>query len=114
MSVASPSTKEPPDAKVGPRQVPVLLKIAALTLRTLFLGVLIVLAIRVSAPQNETIWSAYDTPADLVRLALGLVVSVWILVHLLTPPKDVHAYRTWAYLGLILAPLAVVVAVVVW
>jgi TRAP-type C4-dicarboxylate transport system permease small subunit len=114
MSVASPSTKMPPDAKLAPARVSLLLKITALASRTLFLGVLIVLAIRVSAPQNETIWSVYDTPADLVRLALGLAVSVWIFVHLLTPPKDAHAYRTWAYLGMVLAPLAVVVAVVVW
>jgi hypothetical protein len=114
MSIAGPSTKAPPDTKPGSARAPLLLLIAALVLRSLFLGTLIVLAIRVSAPQSETIWSIYDTPADLVRLALGLAVAVWILVQLLTPPKDAHACRTWAYVGLILTPMAMAVAYAVW
>ena len=106
--------EEPPDANVGSSQVPVLLRMTALILRSLFLGTLIVLAIRVSAPQSETIWSAYETPGDLVRLVLGLGAAVGILVQLFHPPKDAQAYRTWTYLGVVLAPLAVVVAVAVW
>jgi hypothetical protein len=86
----------------------------ALILRSLFLGTLVVLAIRVSAPQSETIWSAYETPGDLVRLVLGLGAAVGILVQLFHPPKDAQAYRTWTYLGVVLAPLALVVAVAVW
>jgi len=94
--------------------VPLVLRAAALLLRALFLGTLIVLAVRVSAPQNETFWSAYDTPGDLVRLILGLAVALGILIQLFRPPRDAHAYRTWASLGLVLAPLALVVAYAVW
>lgn len=94
--------------------VPFLVRAAALILRAVFLGTLIVLAIRVSAPQSETIWSAYETPGDLVRLVLGLVVAIGVLVQLLRPPKDAHAYRTWATVGIVLAPLAVLLAVAVW
>ena len=102
------------DTKEGASGVPLLVRVAALTLRALFLGTLVVLAIRVSAPQSETIWSAYETPGDLVRLVLGLAVAVGILIQLFRPPRDAHAYRTWAGLGLVLAPLAVVVAIAVW
>jgi hypothetical protein len=102
------------DPKAGAAEVPILVRVTALTLRALFLGTLVVLAIRVSAPQSETIWSVYETPGDLMRLALGLAVAVGILIQLFRPPRDAHAYRTWAGLGLVLAPLAVVVAVAIW
>jgi hypothetical protein len=95
-------------------KVPVLLRVAGLTLRALFLCTLIVIAIRVSAPQNETIWSAYETPGDLLRLVLGAVVAIGILVQLFRPPKDAQAYRTWALLGIFLTPLALVVAFAAW
>ena len=114
MAITTPSTKAPTDATPGSTRAPLLLRITALVLRALFLGTLIVLAVRVSLPQSETIWSIYDTPADLVRFALGLAVAVWILVQLLTPPKDTYAYRTWVYVGLVLTPLAVAAAVAVW
>ena len=90
------------------------MRIVGLILRAVFLCTLVVLAIRVSAPQSETIWSAYETPGDLVRLMLGAAVAIGILVQLFRPPKDAQAYRTWAYLGIILAPLAVAVAVAAW
>jgi hypothetical protein len=106
--------EEPPDATVTKSAVPALVRIVGLTLRTIFLCTLVALAVRVSAPQSETIWSAYETPGDLVRLVLGLAVAIGILVQLFRPPKDAQAYRTWAYLGIILAPLAVVVAVAAW
>jgi hypothetical protein len=106
--------EEPPDATERTRMVPVLVRIVGLILRAIFLGTLVVLAVRVSAPQSETIWSAYETPGDLVRLVLGAAVAIGILVQLFRPPKDAQAYRTWAYLGIILAPLAVVVTVAAW
>ena len=106
--------EEPPDASVTKRAVPMLMRIVALLLRAVFLGALIVVAIRVSAPQSETVWSAYETPGDLIRLVLGAAVVIGILVQLFRPPKDAQAYRTWAYLGIILAPLAVAVAVAAW
>jgi len=106
--------EEPPDATVTKRAVPTLVRIVGQILRAIFLCTLVVLAVRVSAPQSETIWSAYETPGDLVRLVLGAAVAIGILVQLFRPPKDAQAYRTWAYLGIILAPLAVVVAVAAW
>ena len=106
--------EQAPDASVTKRMVPMPVRIVGHLWRAIFLLALVVLAIRVSAPQSETIWSAYETPGDLVRLVLGAVVAIGILVQLFRPPKDAHAYRTWAYLGIILAPLAVVVAVAAW
>jgi len=112
--VNTPGTAARSDATPGKTEVPLLLRAAALILRAVFLGTLIALAIRVSAPQSETIWSAYETPGDLVRLVLGTAVAIGILVQLFRPPKDAHAYYTWAYLGIVLAPLAVVVAITAW
>jgi|SRR5215475_1502185 len=106
--------EHPPDATVQPPPVPPLVRIAGLLLRAVFLCTLVLVVVRVSAPQSETIWSAYETPGDLVRLLLGAAVAIGVLVQLFRPPKDPHAYRTWAYLGIILAPLAVVVAVAAW
>jgi hypothetical protein len=106
--------EHPPDATVKPTPVPTPVRIAGLVLRAVFLCTLVVVVIRVSAPQSETIWSAYETPGDLVRLVLGAAVAIGVVVQLFRPPKDPHAYRTWAYLGIILAPLAVVIAVAAW
>ena len=69
---------------------------------------------RVSAPQSESIWSAYETPGDLIRLVLGVAVGVWILFHLFMLPKDPEGYRTWVYLGLAVVPLALICAFAVW
>ena len=52
------------------------LRIGALALRTAFIGSLVALVMRVSSPQNETFWSAYDTPGDLIRVVLGLATPV--------------------------------------
>jgi hypothetical protein len=106
--------EHPPDASVKPPAVPAPIRIVGLVLRAVFLCTLVVVVIRVSAPQSETIWSAYETPGDLVRLIIGAAVAIGMLVQLFRPPKDAQAYRTWAYLGIILAPLAVVVAVAAW
>ena len=109
-----PLTEAPPEATLKRSEVPILLRAAGLILRAIFLCTLIVIALRVSAPQSETIWSAYETPGDLLRLVLGAAVAIGILVQLFRPPKDAPAYRTWAYLGLFLTPLAVLVAFAVW
>ena len=104
----------PSDPSLTKVPVPTLVRIVGLLLRAVFLIALVVVAIRASAPQSETVWSAYETPGDLIRLVLGAAVAIGILVQLFRPPKDAHAYRTWAYLGILLAPLAVVVALVDW
>jgi hypothetical protein len=102
------------DAKPSARDISPRLKLAGSVIRGVFMCLLLVVILRVSRPQNETIWTAYDTPADLARLALGLAACAWIIVHLFTPPRDVSAYRTWLYLGLVAVPFAIICVVLVW
>ena len=90
------------------------LRIASTVLRALFIACLLVITLRVSMPQNETIWTVYDTPGDVVRMVLGLGVCVWLLVQLFTPPKDTDHYRIWLYLGLAAVPFAVICLIAVW
>ena len=71
------------------------MRIAGIVLRSIFLCALLVVTVWVSLPQNESIWSVYETPGDLVRVALGFIVCVWILFHLFMLPKDAEGYRTW-------------------
>jgi hypothetical protein len=89
-------------------------RMAGKTLRALFIVILIVVTARVASPQNETLWSIYETPSDLIRLALGLAACLWLAIHLFIPPRDEAAYRTWFYLGLAILPLAVITTVVIW
>jgi hypothetical protein len=98
-----------PASKVSRR-----LRLAGNILRALFICILIVVIARVSSPQSETFWSVYETPGDLVRLVLGVVVCLWILWHLFIPPKDAAAYRIWVYLGLAAVPLGLICAFAVW
>ena len=90
------------------------LKVAAVMLRSLFLIALVVLLARVSLPQSENIWTIYDEPRDAVRLLLALVAGVWIVYHLFRLPTDARGYRTWAYMGILLVPLTLVVLFSVW
>jgi hypothetical protein len=84
------------------------LKLAGNIFRLLFMCALLGVIVLVSRPQSETIWTAYETPADLVRLVLGVAAGIWVVVHLFIPPRDPAAYRTWIYLGLVLLPLAAI------
>jgi hypothetical protein len=90
------------------------LRVAAVVLRTLFIALLLVLTLRVSLPQSETVWTAYDTPADLVRLVLGLGVCAWLVYQLFQVPHDAESSRTWFYLGLIAVPFTLIVLYVAW
>jgi hypothetical protein len=91
------------------------LKIAAIMLRSLFLIFLVAIIVRASLPQNETIWTIYDEPADVARLLIGLLASVWIVYHIFRLPKGGgQGYRTWVYLGIILVPLTFVVLFSFW
>ena len=83
-------------------------------LRTLSIGILVVLVARVSIPQSETIWSAYETAGDLIRVVVGLVACLWMLFHVFMLPKDAEAYRTWIYLGLAIVPFALLCVIAVW
>jgi hypothetical protein len=90
------------------------LRILAIILQALFIGALVAVTVRVSSPQSETIWSAYETPSDLIRLALGFALCLWIVIHLFMLPKTAEGYRSWVYLGLVVAPLAWAVAILIW
>jgi TRAP-type C4-dicarboxylate transport system permease small subunit len=105
--------EHPPEAKLS-GDIPHGLRIAAMVLRTLFIVLLLVLTLRVSLPQSETIWTAYDTPADLVRLILGVGVCAWLVYQLFQVPHDAGSSRTWFYLGLVAVPFTLIVLVVAW
>jgi hypothetical protein len=90
------------------------MRMAGKVLRALFILILIVVTVRVASPQNESLWSIYETPSDLIRLLLGLIVCLWLAIHLFIMPKDEGAYRTWFYLGIALLPLATITAIVIW
>jgi hypothetical protein len=106
--------EESPEAKSSASDVSVGLRVTANLLRVVFIVALAVLTLRVSMPQNETIWTAYDTPADLVRLILGLAVAVWLVIQLFHAPKDANSYRTWLYLGLVAVPFVAVCLFAAW
>jgi hypothetical protein len=95
-------------------KIPVSLRILAIILRALFISALVAITVRVSTPQSETLWSVHETPADLVRLALGLAVCLWVVIHLFMLPRTVEGYKRWVYLGLVIAPLASAVAIIIW
>jgi hypothetical protein len=103
-----------PDAKVPASNLPAALHLAAVVLRALFLVALLVVTLRVSMPQSETIWTAYETPGDLIRMVLGLAVCIGIVIQLFSPPKDAQRHRTWLYLGPVAVPFALICALAVW
>ena len=105
--------EHPPEAKLSPN-VSQTLRVAAIVLRTLFIVLLLVLTLRVSMPQSETIWTAYDTPGDLVRLLLGIGVCAWLAYQLFQVPKDAGSSRTWFYLGLVAVPFTLITLFAVW
>lgn len=104
---SAPGTASAPQAARG-------LRIAAVLLRTAFIFVLIVLVMRVAQPQSETIWTAYETPGDLIRLWLGIGVCIWLVWQLFEGPTDAHGYRTWLYLGLTALPFALICTIAIW
>jgi len=108
------ATSETPQAKLPIVDMSVGLRIAATVLRAIFLFTLIAVTVRVSLPQSETIWSAYETPGDLIRVWLGIGVCVWLVFQLFQGPNDAHGYRTWFYLGLAAVPFALICLFAVW
>ena len=112
MSDTPPQPDRPSAATAS--TIPMGLRILAIILRALFLGALVAVTVRLSSPQSETIWTAYETPSDLIRLALGFAMCLWIVIHLFMLPKTAEGYRTWVYLGLVVAPLAWAIAIAIW
>lgn len=106
---ASPSAQETQKSSVS-----LGLRVLGNTLRVAFIICLLVLTVRVSMPQNETLWTVYDTVGDMVRLALGLAVCVWVAIQLFRPPKDAQGYRMWTYFGLIGVPFAIICLFAIW
>lgn len=97
-----------------PSAEPYGVRLMATALRIAFIALLLIVTVRVSLPQSETLWTVYDTPGDLVRLALGLLVCAWIAVQLFAIPFDDKGHRTWLYLGLAAVPFALVCIVATW
>src|SRR5258708_15340848 len=93
--------KKPSGASISPT-----IRFAGFVVRTIFIIILIVITARVSSPQLEHISSLYETPSDLVRVALGLMVCVWLSVNLFILPQDPGGHRTWPYIGAALLPLS--------
>jgi hypothetical protein len=94
--------------------IPFGLRVIGSVLRIVFIASLLAITVRVALPQSETIWTVYDTPGDLVRLALGLAVCVWVAVQHFWAPKDRNAYQTWVWFGLAAVPLALIFLIAIW
>ena len=111
---AKPWQPGPLDVGTPASTIPMGLRILAVVLRSVFIGALVAVTVRISMPQSESISTVYETPGDLIRLALGFAICIWMVVHLFILPKDAEGYRTWLYLGLVVAPLASAVAIAIW
>jgi hypothetical protein len=105
---------ETPEAKLPVGHISPTLRLASTVLRAVFIFTLIAIAVRVSLPQSETIWTAYETPNDLIRFLLGLGVCIWLCSLLFQGPNDAQGYRTWLYLGLVAVPFVVICLIAVW
>ena len=90
------------------------MRVLGLILRTLFLLVVIAITTRVAAPQNETLSTIYDTPSDLFRIVLGVIVCGFVAVQIFLYPKNPAEMRKWVPIGLAVLPLALLCAVVSW
>lgn len=103
-----------PAARSPGADIPAGLRIVGMVFRTIFIVALVAVTIRVSMPQSETIWTVYETPGDLIRLALGFAVCVGMVIRLFMVPRDPGAYRTWLYLGLAAVPFALICLFYIW
>ena len=95
-------------------EIPAGLRMVGAALRIVFIACMLVATLRVSMPQNETIWTAYDTPGDLLRMLLGFAVCIWLVSELFRAPQDAQGYRTWLYFGLVAVPFALICLIVIW
>jgi hypothetical protein len=111
LNMQADNTKQP---KRSEPKVPAPIWFGGMVVRSLFLIVMTVLTARVASPQIETIRSVFETPGDLIRVALGFAVCAWFVINLFILPKDPGAYRTWLYMGLALLPLSLLCTFVVW
>jgi hypothetical protein len=108
------TAQRPPGSEMEVAAIPLWLRILVMVLRTLFFGALVAVTVRLSSPQSETIWTVYDTPSDLIRVAVGFAVCMWIVVQFFMFPKRADVYRAWVRIGLVVTPLALAMAIAVW
>jgi len=90
------------------------LQIFVLAVRAAFMILLLVMIAHASAPQSTSLWSAYEALGDLIRVAVGLVACIGIVIQLFTLPKDIQAYRTWLFLGLVMIPFMTICVIGTW
>lgn len=90
------------------------LRLAALTLRTVFIVAVLILTVHVAMPQSASVWRILETPDDLLRVIVGIAVCAGGVMQLFTVPKDAYAYRTWFYIGLAGVPFVLICMVGVW
>jgi hypothetical protein len=91
-----------------------IVRAAGIAVRSIFLVILTIITVRVSSPQNEHLLSISETPGDLIRVALGFLVCIWLVANLFILPKDPEGFQTWLRLGIVVLPLSVICAIVVW
>src|SRR6516162_10074565 len=58
------------------RRPPAGVRLAGLVMGSIFIAILIVITARVARSQLEQLWTIYETPDDLIRVALGLAVYI--------------------------------------
>ena len=104
----------PEPANPSASTIPVGLRVTGSVLRLVFIACLLAITVLVALPQNESIWTVYDTPGDLVRLALGFAVCIWVALQLFWAPDDAQSYRTWVYFGLAAVPLSLICLIAIW
>lgn len=102
------------DKKSPDLEVPAPLRIAATSLRTVFIVLLGIVTLRVTVAEPETLFSAYVKWGDLVRLALGLAVCVWLAMQLFKGPESVKGYWVWLYIGLVAVPFTLICLIAIW
>lgn len=90
------------------------LRLAAITLRAVFIVAVLIATVHVSMPQRAGIWTIFETPDDLLRVIVGVAVCAWGVMQLFTMPKDAHAYRTWFYIGLAGVPFVLICMAGIW
>lgn len=103
-----------PRVSPAERDAPFGVRVLGTILRIAFIALLLVVTVRVSLPQNETIWTVYDTPGDLIRMALGFVVCLWLAFQFFAAPKDAHSHRMWLYIGAAALPFAAICVIAIW
>lgn len=110
----SPQRDTLPDERASVSSFSAGLPVVGAVFRVLFIGALAAIILRVSLPQSSTIWTAYQSPLDLIRMILGLIACVGIAFQFFAMPRDRQRDQTWIYLGLAAVPFALVCLFATW